>query len=275
MELSGLIFVALAVVWAVVLIPKALRHHDEVARTRSVDEVSADLRVLARTGPPPAPAPSIPNPRLPVDRAPAGRPLDRLLAAQRLAAARAARRRRRVLLLLVAVTAGVGGAAGAGLLLPWAPAVPGAVILAFLVTARFMVRREHARWDRTVAELRRTTPAAPVIAEPAPAPKTPVPAPAPRPVAPAVVSGLDDTSSLSVELLASASTAPAAELWDPVPVTLPTYVSKPRATRSVRTIDLRADGVSSSGRDAAASALVASAASDAAPDEPEHRAVGS
>ena len=93
--------------------------------------------------------------------------------------------------------------------------------------------------------------------------------------APAVVSGLDDTSSLSVEFLASASTAPAAELWDPVPVTLPTYVSKPRATRSVRTIDLRADGVSSSGRDAAASALVASAASDAAPDEPEHRAVGS
>jgi hypothetical protein len=33
------------------------------------------------------------------------------------------------------------------------------------------------------------------------------------------------------------------ELRDPVPVTLPTYVSKPPARRSVRTIDLDATGV--------------------------------
>ena len=31
MDLSGLIFVALAVAWAAYLIPKALRHHDDVA----------------------------------------------------------------------------------------------------------------------------------------------------------------------------------------------------------------------------------------------------
>ena len=33
-DLSGVIFVVLAVAWAVFLIPKALKHHDEVARTR-------------------------------------------------------------------------------------------------------------------------------------------------------------------------------------------------------------------------------------------------
>ena len=40
MDLSGLIFVALAVAWAVYLIPKALQHHDEVVRGRSVDRFS-------------------------------------------------------------------------------------------------------------------------------------------------------------------------------------------------------------------------------------------
>jgi hypothetical protein len=88
-----------------------------------------------------------------------------------------------------------------------------------------------------------------------------------------VVSGLDDTSTFPVGLLSS-KPADTGSLWDPLPVTLPTYVSKPRATRSVRTIDLSAPGVASSGRDAAASALVAEAAT-AGPDEPNQQAVGS
>ena len=44
-------------------------------------------------------------------------------------------------------------------------------------------------------------------------------------------------------------------MWDPVPVTLPTYVSKPVATRSVRTIDLDSTGVWTSGRTEADAAL--------------------
>ena len=63
----------------------------------------------------------------------------------------------------------------------------------------------------------------------------------------AVVSDQEDTSSLDVSRCAS-------HLWDPLPMTLPTYVDKPRATRSVRTIDLQGAGVASSGHDAAASA---------------------
>ncbi|HET7350627.1 MAG TPA: hypothetical protein VFJ28_06800, partial [Marmoricola sp.] len=61
------------------------------------------------------------------------------------------------------------------------------------------------------------------------------------------------------------------------PVTLPTYVTKPRAHRSVRTIDLLEPGVVSSGRSAADSALVAEAATAMPSQTEQHRdrAVGS
>jgi hypothetical protein len=40
----------------------------------------------------------------------------------------------------------------------------------------------------------------------------------------------------------------AGALWDPVPITVPTYVSKPLAPRTVRTIDLSGPGVTASTR---------------------------
>ena len=51
MDPSAFIFVALAVAWAVYLVPKALKHHDEVRRSRSVDRFSHTMRVLARREP--------------------------------------------------------------------------------------------------------------------------------------------------------------------------------------------------------------------------------
>ena len=45
------------------------------------------------------------------------------------------------------------------------------------------------------------------------------------------------------------------DLWDPVPVTLPTYVGKAAAQRTVRTIDLDATGVWTSGHTQADSKL--------------------
>ena len=50
MDLSALIFVALAVAWAAYLVPKALRHHEDAAASRSVDG-SDRMRVLARREP--------------------------------------------------------------------------------------------------------------------------------------------------------------------------------------------------------------------------------
>lgn len=299
MELSGLIFVALALVWAVVLIPKALKHHDEVAKTRSVDQVSDSGRVLARREavneresrlvvPPrtpaakPAPVAEAPEPQKPAPVVPPQRvPVSAAgLASHRAAAKAAAKRRRWIVAFLLLATAVVGGLAVAGILLPWAPAVPAVLTVAFLVLARVLVRREHARWDAAVADVRR--PAAPQRTEPVPPAELPLDQVVVGPVletrvAPAIVTGLDETSSYPVALLRDCdSTTDSSTLWDPLPVTLPTYVSKPRAPRSVRTIDLADPRVSSSGRDAADSALVAEAATAAPPaDGSAQRAVGS
>lgn len=307
-DLSGLIFVALAVVWAVVLIPMALRHHDEAARTRAVDSFSDDLRVVARReavtahesrlvaasrGPGPrdsrsTPAevpPGVPPVATPV--VPRQRQIDRVVVTRHRTAARtAAKRRRIVLALLLTATAGVGVAAGVGVLLPWTPAVPAAIVLGFLALARVLVRREEHAWRRVTTKVRAddrsvapaaTTPS-PQVVVPAVTTVSTAGAVLPTPELPLpVVSGLDDTCAVPVGLVAEAlGSSPTPEgLWDPLPVTLPTYVTKPRAPRSVRTIDLLEPGVVSSGRSAADSALVAEAAT-AAPEEgqPSRRAVG-
>ena len=44
MDLSGIIFVVLALAWAFYLIPKAVKHHEDVARSRSVDRFSTAMR---------------------------------------------------------------------------------------------------------------------------------------------------------------------------------------------------------------------------------------
>ncbi len=285
--LSGVIFVALALLWALFLIPKALRSHDEAARPRSVESTSEQARVLPRRDAAPVDGPALDLPTLPEQRRPSARALAER---QRRAAATAARRRRAVLGALLAATLVVAVLAATGVLLPWAPVVPVAVVAAFLVVARVTVRREGARWDavrsrlaaapdsfaEAVAELARVEPSAEASEHDGAARPVLVPV-ARNDQGVAVVSEVEDTSAFSAELLAEAVGAPASStLWDPLPVTLPTYVGKPRATRSVRTIDLNAPGVSSSGRNAADSALVAESATATVADQDAtgRRAVG-
>ena len=69
-------------------------------------------------------------------------------------------------------------------------------------------------------------------------------------------------------------------LWDPLPVTLPTYVTKPKARRTVRTIDLGEPGTWTSGRTAEDTEIVARAEAEqagtkAAGEGDQQRAVGS
>jgi hypothetical protein len=227
-DLSGLIFVALAVAWAAYLIPKALRHHDDVVRGRSVDGFSQRMRVLAHREPVSAraarlvvrPVRTTGEPEATVTPEPLPEP-----AVRRAATHRATRRRRRVLGLLLLALAGVVTACATHQI-AWAyVAIPVALLVVWLVACRLMVKRERRRPatnlvdvldDETSASIPVTTVAAAVVETPAPA-------------------------------------DPA--LWDPVPVTLPTYVSKPAARRTVRTIDLDSTGVWTSGRTEADSAL--------------------
>lgn len=255
MDLSALIFVALAVAWAAYLIPKALKHHEVDRVSRSVESFSDRVRVLARrepvsasratlvvdtagtaravaaetSKPEPEPAP------VPAAEVEGDRPTAAQLRARKRSAARAARRRRRVLGTILLVNLAVVGLAAAGVI-GWVwEAIPATLLVAWLVACRLMVRQERAaRVSRTTpVRKRRTTLADQAIAD---------------------EDAADDTDEIpAVRADEGAPAVPGG--WDPVPVTLPTYVDKAAAGRTVRTIDLDATGVWSSGRNAADSAL--------------------
>jgi hypothetical protein len=163
----------------------------------------------------------------------------------------------------------------------WALGIPAGTTVLYLGLCRVLVRGERRSWRRTVASAAGTSAAGTfdagrtaqatatvgtvAVSEPEPAPAVE----ARNAQGFAEVSAQEDTVTLRTEDLQAAS------LWDPLPITLPTYVSKPKARRTVRTIDLNAQDVSSSGRDAADSQLVAETSSaDDQPAEPR-RAVGS
>ncbi len=297
MGLSGIIFVVLALAWAVYLVPKALKHHDELARTRSVDRFSSAMRVLARREPVDAR-----NARLVVTPA---RTADRVVvpsrpqpsvASRRAAARAAARRRRHVLFVLLGADLVVAGLAGFALLPWWSVAVPVGVTLLFLVLARTQVRREDDRLWSPTAVASRMHEESPAAGEPTQADRAVAPRRAIRvdaaygtvhsPAENEEFSDTEDTVQIAMTELetvaVSVETVDGGSLWDPLPVTLPTYVNKARAARTVRTIDLNAPDTWTSGRDEADSALVeqtaaaetAHAAEEAAEAE-QRRAVGS
>ncbi len=270
MDLSALIFVALAVAWAVYLVPKALRHHDEVQRSRSVDRFSKTMRVLARREPV-----SRRDARLvvspgrstsaPVVETKGPAPKVATVAAQRAAANGAARRRRNVLsLILLANVAAIAGAASS--VIAWAyVAIPAGLLVAWLVACRLMVKKERATF---VPATRRS----PEIADEDDDTSTGIP-----PVTDDLVADIADIAAEAVTASALVATDPS--MWDMVPVTLPTYVSKPAAVRrSVQTIDLESTGVWSSGRSEIDSALARSAEQQAKGEKAagdDQRAVGS
>lgn len=273
MDLSGIIFVALAVAWAVYLIPKAIKHHDEVVRSRSIDRFSHRMRVLARREPVSSRdsrlvvAPGRASSAASVVEAKAARPTAAQVRSARLAARKATRRRRRVLGVLAFLNVVVAALAFA-YVIGWAwQAVPVALTIAWLVACRLMVKKERAVF-------------APVL------PSVVVPSEADAEEPETVVverneQGFDEVGSMSDTASIPVVAVGESTLWDPLPMTLPTYVSKPAATRrSVRTIALDDTGVWTSGRTEADSALARqadaqSAAARTEADGDEQRAVGS
>ncbi len=245
---SGLIIAFVVVVWAAYFIPLALRRYDDASKTASVETAGALSRVIARTTKVVESETEITQPVVErpvvtaqVDEAPAPR-MDRP------AARLAARRRRRTLLTLLAATAVVGGLVGFSVIAPAWIAAPVALVVAWLVACRIQVRGELG--------LKRPSVKLPKVARPSIARKSrPAASKAADEEDTIVVSGqfedinpgrkhqmedvalevdaLDDQIVIAVPSVATTGEA----LWDPLPVTLPTYVTKPRAGRTVRTID--------------------------------------
>lgn len=262
MSSGGLIYAVIVGLWAVVLVPMWLRRHDEVSESRSVDRFQGAMRTLSRKG-----SGAVGDRRevLRSRRTPAttARP-DHLPVPVPVPSSSAAVRRRRSLLglaglLLVVVLLGFVG------VLPWWVLVlPVALGAAFVGGSRLAAQRRsarelQARRDRAAAARRqrdaavasrhrrssRTTAGAATVpgsrVDPA-ASSAAAPLSA-APVAP-TVEAAPVVAAVGSEPLYDAV---AEHVWEPVPVPLPTYVTAPKAPRSVRVIDLTEPGAWTSG----------------------------
>ena len=216
MSFTGLIFGALAAFWLVYLIPLILNRKDNglFDEIEPGEPFSASVTIVRRG----TALETAEN-----GTAVISTPLNRRAALRELSDAdrEAARRRRIVLVFLAVVTSVVGALAGFGLISWWTIAAPVGLIVAFLVIARFSVAHMRRGLDARARLIRggdgvdEQTVAIPVLDE-----------------------NVDAENELSIEL--SAPVEITGSLWDPIPITAPTYVSKPLAPRTVRTIDLSA-----------------------------------
>jgi hypothetical protein len=297
---SGVIFAVVVIVWVAYVVPLMLRRYDEASKTSSLGSFTSLSRVIPRPGrrddaevaevaeetaePVEVRASEAPTP------APA-RTLDRP------AARLAAQRRRRVLITLLVTLVVVAGLGVAGVIAQTWTAAPAALLVAWLVACRVQVR----------GELGLSTPKAPRVRVPKiRAPKSSRSAKATTPARrggtaadeeitlvvshqfedvepnrprvmekePLGVDALDEQLQIAVPSVSTTGEA----LWDPLPVTLPTYVTKPRVGRTVRTIDFAQAGTWSSGHvEAEGVALPGRADGSAEPvdgDDQTRRAVG-
>lgn len=260
---NGLIFAFVVALWAAYFVPLAVRRYDEASRSGSIEKFSSLSRVIphkrhveaedevVETPAQPAPAQTVAEqPRITAPKA------------SRTAARIAARRRRRTLLTLLAAAVIVGVVAALSYLPLWSIGIPVALIVAWLVACRIQVRGErgitrkphvqlpHLRKSRTSkarahgavdAEDDYDSEATVVVSgqfedvEPHRVhvmEKTPLEADA-----------LDEKLEIAVPVVTTTGEA----TWHPLPVTLPTYVTKPRAGRTVRTIEFGEPGAWTSG----------------------------
>lgn len=246
-------------VWAAYFVPLMLRRYDEHSKNASVETSGSQSRVIARPSAKPATMAAeattpVAEPVVEKVPAPAARTHDRP------AARLAARRRRRTLLTLLTATALVGGLAGASVIAPFWVAAPVALVVAWLVACRIQVRSElgltrvkapkrpkaekkaekkkaekNAAW--TARDEEETIVVSGHFEDINPGRKNLMED------VPLEANALDDQIVIAVPSVSTTGEA----LWDPLPVTLPTYVTKPRAGRTVRTIDFGQAGAWTSG----------------------------
>ncbi|MFT4298717.1 MAG: hypothetical protein QM597_03655 [Aeromicrobium sp.] len=256
---SGVIVAVVVILWVAYVVPLALRRYDEAVSTSDSQGTESALgsltslrRVITRAGrrtgteavelSAPVGEGAVPQARL-------ERPSARL----------AARRRRRVLIALLTALVVLAVFGAVGTLSPLWTAVPAALILAWLVTCRIQVRRELGLGRRAIH-----VPPAATVANPVPDTAASAEAAAeaaaggtaadevdtlvvsdqfedvepdhPRVMEPAPLAGEALDEKLAIAVPSPSTTGEA--LWDPLPVTQPTYIRQPRVGRTVRTVSL-------------------------------------
>ncbi|WP_152363266.1 hypothetical protein [Microlunatus speluncae] len=229
MGTTGIIFGAIAVAWLIYLVPMFLKREDdhEVDGEDPANRFSDSIRII-RQGMAPlldqdlAEIPSI-EVSTPLTRRAALADLRRL---ERLAA----RRRLRVLVSLMMITSAVVSICAFGLIPWWSVAIPGGLLVGFVVVARISVRGMRRDLDTRFQSIKRGGSNESTIFLSPKLQRTP------------------DEATGALALGEAAQQSKPGGLWDPVPITMPTYVSKPLAPRTVRTIDLSSPDVTSSAR---------------------------
>jgi hypothetical protein len=213
------IFAAIAVAWLAYLVPLFVRRRgDEIEEPATPQPFADSLRVV-RYGT----APLLDQDLERIGSVEVSTPMTRRAALEDLRRLDrlAARRRRRVMVaLMFALTACISLAAFD--LIPWwSVASPTVLLVVFVVVARVSVRVMRRQLDERYQAIRRGSSEATVFLS-----REEV-----------VRAGELHTRT---QLPLSDPPAKPGRLWDSVPITMPTYVSKPLAPRTVRTIDLSA-----------------------------------
>lgn len=234
---SGLIYAALVVMWAAYFIPRWLRRHEELSASRSVERFDRAMRILSRREPTPdrryVVMPPRPEQPVPAQRARARTGLR--------TTSPVTVRRRRVLAVLLLTLLTVGVLTPVTALRWWAPAAAGATVLGYLVHCRLQARtrtsvtrtrqavrtRSRSRLMRFDA-LERLMTVRRELAEERAAEE---------------VRWQEAEEAMRRESEAEEARRREAEAsWEPVPVPLPTYVTKPPAPRRAPPIDLTNPG---------------------------------
>jgi hypothetical protein len=215
---SGLIYAAIVAAWAAVLVPRWVRRNEEIDQAREAD-LARGVRVLgqaesltrsARMQARHAALPVEPAEQAAAMAGPGVEPPSEY--------GQAARRRRRVLSVLVLAFAAVSVAAVVGKLPLWSVAVPSLLLGGFLWAGRRAAAVEAASRAQRRGRM-------PTVLATSTSPQT----------------ATSDQPEPAVR------TDP--QLWEPVPVPLPTYLTKPMAPQlATRTIDLSVPGAWTSGR---------------------------
>lgn len=302
--------------WAAYFVPLVLRRYDEASKHASLDVASPTRKVVSAIKRSTAPTPSS------VKIAPAAPAVSPSRPLNRESARIAARRRRNTLLTLLALLA-IVTALAAGSTIPWlSVAAPAALIVAWLVACRLMVRQELGLaapkrtrrevpamdmededvvldadgfsedegedtervswWSRTVARVSAVKPGTPrltaddeehtIVVSDQLEEHDPDYRHVMESDSPLASNALEQQLQIAVP---SSAVASGETLWDPLPVTVPTYVTKPRAGRTVRTIDFNQPGTWTSGHVEGEQTELSRDASDRDDDAgPQRTAVG-
>lgn len=213
MGLTGVIFAIIAAFWLVYLVPYYLHHRGDTFEDGEVDIPFTPTAVtIVRSGESLA--------RAEEGAAEVSTPLTRRaqLRELRLIDEHAAQRRRRVLIFLLLVQLVVAVLAWFGIGAWWGTTIPAGLLALFLVVARFSVRAMRADLNRRAEQIRGSRDEDTV----------------------AIALSDSDVADHEHSVEISVPVRPIGSLWDPIPITRPTYVSTPLAPRTVRTIDLSA-----------------------------------